>query len=104
MGSKPIEFWFEFASTYSYLSAARLPAVAQAAGVPFVGLWLDAPVATLRARVEQRAGDASDATPAVVEAQVAAGAGSLGWARIDASGDPAEALEAARAAIQSRQP
>lgn len=28
-----IDFWFEFASTYSYLSAMRLPALAKAAGV-----------------------------------------------------------------------
>jgi 2-hydroxychromene-2-carboxylate isomerase len=32
--AKPtIEFWFEFASTYSYLSAMRIDALAQAAGV-----------------------------------------------------------------------
>nr|WP_309503979.1 2-hydroxychromene-2-carboxylate isomerase [uncultured Roseovarius sp.] len=32
--TKPsLEFWFEFASTYSYLSAMRLPEAAQAAGV-----------------------------------------------------------------------
>ena len=30
---KPIEIWFEFASTYSYLSVSRIGAVAQAAGV-----------------------------------------------------------------------
>ena len=31
---KPLEFWFEFASTYSYLSAARVEAACAAAGVP----------------------------------------------------------------------
>lgn len=32
--TKPqLDFWFEFASTYSYLSVMRLPALAQAAGV-----------------------------------------------------------------------
>ncbi|WP_420011808.1 2-hydroxychromene-2-carboxylate isomerase [Tateyamaria sp.] len=30
---KPVEFWFEFASTYSYLSAARVEAACAAAGV-----------------------------------------------------------------------
>ena len=30
---KPIEFWFDFASTYSYLSAMRLPGLAANAGV-----------------------------------------------------------------------
>lgn len=29
---KPVEFWFEFASTYSYLSAMRLPDLAAQAG------------------------------------------------------------------------
>lgn len=32
-----IEFWFEFGSNYSYLSAMRIEALAQAAGVPL--LW-----------------------------------------------------------------
>lgn len=35
--ARPIEFWFEFASTYSYLSAARIGAVASAAGLEI--LW-----------------------------------------------------------------
>ncbi|MDY0974428.1 2-hydroxychromene-2-carboxylate isomerase [Massilia sp. CFBP9012] len=30
----PIEFWFEFGSNYSYLSAMRIEAAARAAGVP----------------------------------------------------------------------
>jgi len=34
--AQPIEFWFEFASTYSYLSAARIEAVASAAGLEVV--------------------------------------------------------------------
>ena len=33
---KTIEFWYEFASTYSYLASARIEAVAQAAGVAVV--------------------------------------------------------------------
>uniref|UniRef100_UPI003B525962 2-hydroxychromene-2-carboxylate isomerase n=1 Tax=Roseovarius indicus TaxID=540747 RepID=UPI003B525962 len=36
MARPKLEFWFEFASTYSYLSAMRLPAMAQAAGVDVV--------------------------------------------------------------------
>jgi 2-hydroxychromene-2-carboxylate isomerase len=31
--SDPIEFWFDFASTYSYLSAMRIEAVAEEAGI-----------------------------------------------------------------------
>lgn len=33
MARPTLEFWFDFASTYSYLSALRLPALAAAAGV-----------------------------------------------------------------------
>ncbi|APX10474.1 2-hydroxychromene-2-carboxylate isomerase [Tateyamaria omphalii] len=33
---KPVEFWFEFASTYSYLSAARVEDACAEAGVPLV--------------------------------------------------------------------
>src|SRR5580704_11683175 len=40
--------------------------VAQAAGVPFAGIWLDAPAETMTPRVEARPHDASDATRAVV--------------------------------------
>jgi 2-hydroxychromene-2-carboxylate isomerase len=33
MSPQPVEFWFEFASSYSYLAAMRIEALAQAAGV-----------------------------------------------------------------------
>jgi len=33
---KPLEFWFEFASTYSYPAAMRVERIARAAGVPLV--------------------------------------------------------------------
>jgi 2-hydroxychromene-2-carboxylate isomerase len=32
----PLEFWFEFASTYSHVAAQRIEAVARAAGVPVI--------------------------------------------------------------------
>jgi predicted kinase len=41
---------------------------AQTAGVPFLGIWLDAPLPVLEARIAARAGDASDATVAVLRA------------------------------------
>lgn len=34
MTQQPIQFWFEFASTYSYLSAMRIEGMAKDAGVP----------------------------------------------------------------------
>jgi 2-hydroxychromene-2-carboxylate isomerase len=36
MPAEPLEFWFEFGSTYSYPAAARVEQLASAAGVPLV--------------------------------------------------------------------
>lgn len=77
--------------------AARTLAVRQ--GARFDGLWLDAPLAVLHARVAARRGDASDATPDVVTRQAAAAANPAGWPIVDASGDPAATLRAARAQL-----
>jgi len=63
-----------------------LAAVARRAGVPFVPVWLEAPQATLIARVEGRHGDASDATAEVVRAQAAGTPPPGDWTRMDASG------------------
>ena len=52
-----------------FVDPARRAAVsdaAAAAGVPFLGVWLDAPLAVLEARIAGRRGDASDATVAVL--------------------------------------
>jgi len=57
------------------------------AGVPFVGLWLDAPMDTLLARVAARRGDPSDATTEIVRAQAARGHDRIDWIRIPATGD-----------------
>lgn len=76
---------------------AEAEALAAETGVPFTGFWLEAPEAVLRARIEARRGDASDADAAVLSAQLARGAGPIGWRRLDAA-RPAEAVaeEAAR--------
>lgn len=60
-------------------------AVARQAGVPFDGIWLEAPTQTLRRRVADRKGDASDATVAVVERQAEYLIGGLTWHRLDAA-------------------
>ena len=73
--------------------------VAVAAGVPFTGLWLDAPAATMRARVGARTGDASDATVDVLDRQLQSDPGALDWQRVDASGDVEATLTATRRAI-----
>ena len=74
-------------------------AVAAAVGVPFTGLWLDAPAATMRARIAVRRGDASDASPEVLAHQLSSDPGTLEWIRIDAGGDADATLAAARRAM-----
>ncbi|MDP1570666.1 MAG: AAA family ATPase [Vicinamibacterales bacterium] len=69
---------------------AAVADVARRAGVPFVGLWLEAPGEALAARIAARRGDASDATRAVLEQQLAEGTGPVDWIRVDASGTPDE--------------
>jgi len=64
----------------------RAEDVARQAGVGFEGLWLEAPPEILRARIEGRAGDASDATAATLEAQLAEDPGPIAWTRRDVSG------------------
>jgi predicted kinase len=48
-------------------------------GAPFVGIWLEAPLDVLVQRVANRKGDASDATPAVLERMAAANRGVMTW-------------------------
>ncbi|MTJ79828.1 MAG: AAA family ATPase [Telmatospirillum sp.] len=59
-------------------------ALARDCSVPFAGLWLEASPRLLRQRVEGRRGDASDATGAVVDLQLAQDPGPITWHRIDA--------------------
>ena len=61
-----------------------IAAVAARAGVPFLGLWLEAPAEVLVRRVTARTGDASDANAAVVAAQASRGVGPVAWHRLDA--------------------
>lgn len=71
--------------------------VARTTGVPFTGVWLDAPVDTRADRIVRRSGDVSDATPAVLREQLARDIGNLDWARVDAAGErdaTARAVEA----------
>ncbi len=69
-------------------------AVAREAGVSFDGIWLEAPMQTLRQRVAQRKGDASDATVAVVERQADYPIADMMWKRLNAEED-IQALERA---------
>lgn len=76
-----------------------IEAVAQDAGTDFHGIWLDAPAATLSARVAGRSADASDATPAVVSRQLSYDTGVITWARIEAAEGPDEVLKKARVSL-----
>ncbi len=69
--------------------------VATELGAKFQGLWLTAPADELRRRVENRHGDASDATPVVVDGQIAKGAGDIAWNTIEAKGRPEDTLKTA---------
>ncbi|MFM8746020.1 MAG: AAA family ATPase [Aestuariivirga sp.] len=66
--------------------------LARRVGVRFEGLWLEAPEALLKSRVESRHGDASDATPQVVDRQLGYDLGQIGWRRIDAGGSASETV------------
>jgi hypothetical protein len=78
---------------------AAIEVIAARAGVPFTGLWLEAPAAVLRARIAARTGDPSDATPAVLERQLAADPGPSTWQAVDATGDPPAVAVRARQAL-----
>jgi predicted kinase len=56
-------------------------ALAAKVSVPFEGIWLDVPKDVAQARVAARKGDASDATPEVVERQFGYDLGPIGWKR-----------------------
>lgn len=60
---------------------AAAEALARKVGVPFQGIWLDVPKQVAQERVAARKGDASDATPAIVERQFGYDLGAIGWER-----------------------
>ena len=60
-------------------------ALARAHGVPFAGFWLEAPDPELRERLRNRTGDASDATPAVLDSMRDFATGRIDWQRVDST-------------------
>ena len=66
---------------------ARVEQLAVDCGVPFDGVWLDAPLDVLEARVASRTNDASDATIETLQDQLARHTSQVAWRRVDASAD-----------------
>ncbi len=73
---------------------ARAERLASDCGVPFKGVWLEAPLETLKARVAARVGDASDATVETLDDQLARLSGEPAWPHVDASGSVEAAARA----------
>jgi aminoglycoside phosphotransferase family enzyme/predicted kinase len=68
---------------------------AAAAPAPFLGVWLEAPLAVLEARIAARREDASDATVAVLRRAAGGDPGAIDWLRVEAT-DGAVALARVR--------
>lgn len=73
--------------------------VASEAGVPFQGLWLEAPLEIMRERVSSRKRNASDADLEVVRRQGDYDLGTIDWDRIDSSGAREETVARGRTLI-----
>ena len=74
---------------------------ARAVHVPFLGIWLQAPLPVLEQRISLRRDDASDATLDVLHRSAAANAGPINWMQIDAT-DRDDAAAAIRTAVATR--
>lgn len=79
----------------------NITALAKLTGVPFLGLWLQAPAEVLATRLAKRYNDASDADAGVLQRQLGADPGSVDWCRIDVGDDTEETLVTARRLIDA---
>lgn len=87
----------------TFLDPAHRQAIenaARQAGVPFIGLWLQAPMPELERRVIARSGDASDATLTVLRQAAEHASGPSAWQSIDAV-SAATALDGAQRALRA---
>jgi aminoglycoside phosphotransferase family enzyme/predicted kinase len=78
---------------------AHIASFAKDAGVPFAGLWLEAPGNVLAQRIAARRSDASDADLAVLQRQLGMDLGAILWNRIDAGQDTAATVARVRDVI-----
>jgi predicted kinase len=83
-------------AVFARVEERRDIAAVAGAPIPFTGLWLEGPPALLASRLASRRGDASDATPAVLDVQLGYDLGRIDWRRLDAHGSSADVLSAAR--------
>lgn len=68
----------------------------------FAGVWLHSSADILAARVAARSGDASDATPGVVERQLGYDLGQMNWPKVDAGGSPGDTLARIKGTVPFR--
>jgi predicted kinase len=73
--------------------------LAEDIGIPFYGIWLDAPEGTAISRIAGRQGGPSDADAAVLAAQIERGCGTVTWRRVDALSSPADVRNAVLVAL-----
>ena len=62
---------------------AAIETVALGSGIPFRGVWLEAPPPSLLARIDARRNDPSDATAEVLAAQLRLDQGEIAWQHLD---------------------
>jgi uncharacterized protein len=77
-----------------------IEAAARAVGIPFLGIWLEAPLAELERRVAARERDASDATITVLRAASRRNPQASDWVEIDAT-EMSTAQDHARDAVRA---
>jgi predicted kinase len=74
--------------------------LAQRAGVPFHGYWLEAGRGILEKRVRERHGSTSDADVQVLRQQMEVPVGDIAWQRLDASNDLPSLLQSVRSHLE----
>lgn len=79
---------------------AVIARIAKEAGVPFQGIWMEAPPEVMEHRVIKRQRNVSDADAAVVRKQLHYDLGDISWRRLDSSGPRNQTLEKGLAIIR----
>jgi predicted kinase len=75
-------------------SRRAMERLADKAGVPFDGLWLEAPAEVMARRVTERQRNVSDADAKILELQLTYDLGRIEWHRVDSSGPRGETQKA----------